>query len=188
MIDKNILETFKEYGYDIEQVNGNPTDKYLSDSMYAINVDNVQYTINFHNKYDKNGKPDIAHGIKHLNVVLNNSFYKTKIKLIYDYLMNLDIGDIWVMMGGGMQIQAFFGNSKGYIGILYLNLENDKVFKTDVRHTLQVESYQNDKYFKYDISKLTQNKILVKTHEANWGLSNEDKDKDFQRIFFGNII
>lgn len=185
MIDKNITETFKEYGYDIEEVKGLPIDRYLKNCMYAINIDSVQYTINYHNKYDKNGKPDIAHGINHLNEVLKNTYYTKKIKCIYDYLMSLNIGDIWVMIGGGMQIQAFFGNTKGYLAILYLDLENTPIIKTNVKHRLEIQFYQNDKYFK-NVELFKDNNIIVKSHESIWGLSEEDKDKDYQRIFFGN--
>lgn len=49
------------------------------------------------------------------------------IKKIYEKICQIpDIGDVWVLSGGGAQLQAFFGNNKGYLGILYFDLKNKK--------------------------------------------------------------
>jgi hypothetical protein len=50
--------------------------------------------------------------------------------------------NLWVMEGGGMQHQAFFGNEKGYIAILYLGMKNGKTKKHG--NCLTFEGYEDE--------------------------------------------
>ena len=53
--------------------------------------------------------------------------YHPLVKELYNKIKLLpDIGDVWAMEGGGAQMQIFFGNKKGYLGILYLNMKKDR--------------------------------------------------------------
>lgn len=72
------------------------------------------------------------------------------IKKAFDYCVSLDIGDIWCMLGGGCQLQIFFGNHETNLAILYLSLDGDD-FKKEKNYTLVPQSNENDSLFK-DIS------------------------------------
>ena len=80
---------------------------------------------------------------------------------MYDYCVNLDVGDIWILSGGGSQLQAFFGNHTGYLAILYLDMEdiNEEVNPEymaaigNTTYTLQVNWVRNNPLFvnRFDI-------------------------------------
>jgi len=55
--------------------------------------------------------------------------------------------NLWVMEGGGGQVQMFFGDEKGYIAILYLDMRDTKKLPRYRTYTLQVNGNNNDKYF-----------------------------------------
>jgi len=69
--------------------------------------------------------------------------YHPLIKRIHDQMKSEIPGmeNIWVMEGGGMQHQAFFGNENGYIAILCLGMKKSK--KTDYG-SLIFQSYEDD--------------------------------------------
>lgn len=104
--------------------------------------------------------------------------YHEKIKFIYDFLVAKNIGDIWVMSGGGMQIQAFFGNSTGYLGILYLNLDSKKATPKS-KQTFIVNWANNDKLFK---EKRTREEFLL--HKIELKLSAEVYPLKILKIFW----
>lgn len=178
-IEQKVIDTFKKHDLDIVEVKGNSR---FGKHMHAIWHDGVQYSIDYHGNMDKNDNPDIEHSVKHLKIMLNSEVYHQKIKKIYDYLMGLNIGDIWVMSGGGCQIQAFFGNKNGYVAILYLDMDNIKKPKQS-NHTLQVNFAQNDKYFNGVVSKFEQEFVEMRTHKEIYGVSPEDEDEDFQAVY-----
>jgi hypothetical protein len=67
----------------------------------------------------------IQHGVLHYTMMINR--HHAQIKAVYNHLIQNfgeELGDVWVMCGGGGQLQAFFGNRTGYLGILYLTLED----------------------------------------------------------------
>lgn len=70
--------------------------------------------------------------------------YHSVVKLIHDKMKAELPGmeNLWVMEGGGMQHQAFFGNENGYIAILYLGMKKSKARKTDL--TLVFEGYEDE--------------------------------------------
>lgn len=177
-IAQNIVDTFKKKGFDIAEVKGNSR---WGKDMHAIWHDGVQYTIDYHGHVDKKGNPDIEHSSKHLKILIGSEVYHQKIKKIYDYLMSLNIGDIWVMSGGGMQVQAFFGNSKGYVGILYLEMDNIKKPK-EKTHTLVVNGAPNDKYFNGKVSQFDQEGVELRLHKQVYG-SMEEEDEDYDAIY-----
>lgn len=76
------------------------------------------------------------------------SIYHTHIiKPIYDELCKIPaLGHVWVMEGGGAQCQAFFGNEKGYIVTLGLDMKskNKKEVTKSKDYTLVVEGKRND--------------------------------------------
>lgn len=177
-IDQKVVSAFSKKGFDIVEVKGNT--RYGKD-MYAIWHDNVQYSIDYHGKIDSKGNPDIEHQGKHLKIMMNSAVYHQKIKKIYDYLMALNIGDIWVMAGGGMQVQAFFGNSLGYVGIFYLDMDNEETPK-DKEYKLVVNWAKNDKYFNGKVAKFEQEGVELHLHKDTYG-SDEDEDEDYEEIY-----
>lgn len=177
-IAQNVIDTFKKQGFDITEVKGNSRH---GEHMVAIWHDGVQYAIDYHGHTDKKGNPDIEHGAKHLKIMLESEVYHQKIKKIYDYLMALNIGDIWVMSGGGMQVQAFFGNKTGYVGILYLEMENVKKPK-EKEHTLVVNGEKNDKYFNGKVQKFEQSGVELRLCRDVYG-KDEDYDEDYDEIY-----
>ncbi len=90
--------------------------------------------------------------------------YHPLIKELYNSLQRTPgIGRVWVMEGGGMQQQAFFGNKDGYIGILYLGMKGKGVVKSKL--TFQINGLKNDallKDFKHE-------RLEVKTSFATYG-------------------
>lgn len=115
-----------------------------------IDYDGVQYCIAFHsNNFEQNIK-SISHSLDH--------FYQTKerhhhlVKAIYQHLTeNSKLGHIWAMMGGGSQIQVFFGNESGYLGILYLDMdkkeENKDIDYSTEQFILSIENSAMDDIF-----------------------------------------
>lgn len=177
-IEQKVVSAFAKKGFEIKEVNGNSK---WGKNMYAIINDGVQYTIDYHGHTDLKGNPDIEHGCKHLKLIINSQIYHQKIKSIYQYLLSQDIGDIWVLAGGGMQIQVFFGNSKGYLGILYLEMGNVKKPK-EKNHTLVINGAENDKYFNGKLSKFEQNAVELRLHKDIYGLE-DDLDEDYNEIY-----
>lgn len=176
--DQKVIDTFKKNDFDITEVKGNSS---FGKDMYAIWHDGVQYAINYHGHTDKKGNPDIDHKVSHLKTIINSDIYHQKIKKIYNYLMSLNIGDIWVMVGGGMQIQTFFGNKTGYVAILYLEMQNVKKPKQK-EHTLVVNWAKNDKYFNGKFSKFEQEGVELRLHVDVYG-QDEEQDDDYDEIY-----
>lgn len=96
----------------------------FSRSLMCAEHDGVPYCVDEHDhSFEEEGRIDsLLHCIKHRELIIER--HHDKIKQIYDYCVGLDVGDIWVMSGGGSQLQAFFGNNTGYLAILYLDMED----------------------------------------------------------------
>ncbi len=71
--------------------------------------------------------------------------------------------NLWVMEGGGGQVQMFFGDENGYIAILYLDMRDEN--KQSRIYTLQINGAKNDKYF--DGVEIPG--IKVQSHKSVWG-------------------
>lgn len=150
---KAIIGSYKKFGITAEPVKGSC---WHTSTMVAVNHDGVQYSVDDHGEYFKtNRKENIEHSIKHLELL--RTHYHERIKEVYDYLKTKTDDDIWVMAGGGSQLQAFFGNKDGYIAILYFdmdtyiklgdkNVTKARMIKTK-DYTLSVQSEQNNRYF-----------------------------------------
>jgi hypothetical protein len=94
--------------------------------------------------------------------------YSYLVKRVYDYICKKTDKKVWVMSGGGMQVQAFFGTTteghtekirdkdknihevykphdSRYLAILYLGMENEKDLSEE--YTMVVEERANMKMF-----------------------------------------
>lgn len=171
-INQDLISFFKKNSFEISEAKGCSRHS----EMIAINKEGIQFTIQVSD--EKNMLEDI----EYLNIMLENKEYLNKIKSIYFYLKELSIGDIWVMVGGGSQIQAFFGNSKGYIAILYLDIATN-VSNKPKKHTLQVNGKNNDKYFNGKVSSYQQKNVIMRTHVEVYGVSAEDLDEEYQLVY-----
>lgn len=71
------------------------------------------------------------------------------VKAVFDYINQKgDLGDLWVMVSAHYQLQAFFGNSSGYLGILYLSLVEYAKDPKTTTYTLVVNGVKNNPLFK----------------------------------------
>lgn len=92
-------------------------------TMMVASYDGIPYCMDEHNKFIESGDTSgIRHSILHRELIIER--HHEKIKYIHQHLTEKTSGDVWVLAGGGAQLQAFFGCSQGYIGILYLDMEN----------------------------------------------------------------
>lgn len=148
------IKAFSIYGIEVMPVIGASWYMKQASSIY---YDGVQYAICIHSdQYEKNLK-SVAHGVNHLEQIKQR--HHNLVKDVYNFLKTQpELGDIWVMVGGGCQIQAFFGNTSGYIGILYLDMDtpienqlvNNDYLKAigNEKFTLVANFEKNNKYFK----------------------------------------
>lgn len=87
--------------------------------------------------------------------------YHPIIKRIYDK-MKLELSNcenLWVLEGGGMQHQAFFGNEDGYIGTLYLGMKNGKAI-SNKNMTFVFNCYEDEeKWLEYKDFKIDEIEI-----------------------------
>ncbi len=93
------------------------------DTLVCIPHDEVPYCLDGHNDLDRHMPRNVAH--YHLLIARHHKV----IKALYQELAGLGLGDIWVMSGGGCQLQAFYGNKDGYLGILYLDMDESPMGK-----------------------------------------------------------
>jgi len=78
------------------------------------------------------------------------------IEKVYKFIESKYGKEIWIMSGGGAQLQAFYGNKDGYLATLYLDMEdpkdNDDLLAAGrgdgSTFTLTVNGSKNDKNFK----------------------------------------
>lgn len=108
--------------------------------------DGVQYMMDTH------GKLYVEHTTSHLKLIIER--HHSVVKEIYDYCVGLNVGDIWAMSGGGCQLQVFFGNTTGYLGTLYLDMDDSPMGKSyggrrrkKEDWTFQVNRNKNDPLF-----------------------------------------
>lgn len=97
-----------------------------------------------------------------------------QVKGVYEFLsQKQELGDVWAMIGGGSQLQVFFGNKSGYLAILYLTLED-----LDEQQHLSSNGYLaacGNESFTLDIQGADKNKIFeglkvsgVKVRKSTW--------------------
>jgi hypothetical protein len=115
---------YKHYGLNVVPAKGKSRDSSL---MVTAAKDGVPYSLEPNDAYGHVDPTKITHNVKHYKLTVKR--HHKEVKAVYDYLMqnhSRALGDVWVMMGGGSQLQAFFGNNTGYLGILHLSLESLK--------------------------------------------------------------
>jgi len=150
---KAIIRSYSQLGIIAEPLKGSC---WHTSTMVAVNHDGVQYSIDDRGEYFKtNNKEKVEHSLHHLELL--RTHYHERVKEVYDYLKTKTDDDIWVMAGGGSQLQAFFGNKDGYIAILYLDMDTYiKVGDTNATkarmiktkdYTLSVQFEHNNHYF-----------------------------------------
>lgn len=148
-----IIGSYEDYGIKAEPLKGG---NWHTKTMVAIHHDGVQYSVDDGGLYFlDNDKQRIEHSLYHYQLL--STHYHERVKEVYDYLKTKMTDDIWAMSGGGSQLQVFFGNKDGYIGILYF--DDDQYVKVGVenakkaaiiankKYTLVVQSAANNHYF-----------------------------------------
>jgi hypothetical protein len=119
--DQRII-MYRDYGLEV----GVPAGRCgFSENMMCAPHDGVPYCMDDHGDFFDNKKESsLKHGIYHRQLLIRRNH--EVIKKVYDYCTTLEKGDIWVLSGGGTQLQAFFGCSSGYLAVLYLGMEDAK--------------------------------------------------------------
>lgn len=127
--------------------------------------DGVPYHISMMRESIRNEKRDLnkAKAMKDVSDEFI-SRYHDLIKRLYLETKKLpDMENLWVMEGGGMQHQAFFGNESGYIGILYLGMKGEKDKDTTFSFAINSKKFDNImKNWKIE-------GIKIKTYKSIWG-------------------
>ena len=144
---------FAAAGADVHRVEGAC---WFSGTAVAINHDGVQYMLDIHaqDKKRRGEKIDEAHlTLQRFRFV--SKHYHPIIKALVDHAQEHHEKRLWVLVGGGLQLQAFIGNEHGYIGILYLDLhpeawaraEKGKPVLRKSGYTLVLEGKDKKKFF-----------------------------------------
>jgi len=89
-------------------------------TMVCCPHDGVPYCVDAHPT--QNETPDWDYGIKHRAMMIER--HHAMIRAVWEHCQTALGDDVWVLCGGGCQLQAFFGGKNGYLGILYLDLES----------------------------------------------------------------
>lgn len=119
--DEERIALYRQYGLEVQTPKGRSG---FSENMMCAPHDGVPYCVDDHGHFFKDGHDvGLRRGIRHREMMIER--HHDKIKAIYEHCTTLDQGDIWVLSGGGMELQAFFGCRKGYLAILSLSMEND---------------------------------------------------------------
>ena len=128
----------------------------------AIKHDKVRYHISIMKGTAQSRKDDVDEKIENHNK--NIELYHELTKKAYLELQRLGIKDLWAMEGGGMQVQIFFGDITGYLGILYLDMRYPKKLRNE-DYSLQVDREKNDEIFE----NFSAEGIRVSSHFSKWG-------------------
>lgn len=142
----------------------------FSDSLMLAEHGGVPYCVDDHSKWFKDKSTEnIDRSLRHLRMAIE--VYHEKIKNVYEYCTELGKGPVWVMMGGGAQVQAFFGCAEGYLAILFLDLESAPATTPELRsrlarkhHILQPKFSHNEELFK----KAKIPGVRVKNFDCSW--------------------
>jgi len=118
--DDERIEMWAKYGLEVSVPAGRCD---FSDSMMLAEHNGIPYCVDEHSHLLKDGSDrDIHRLISHRQMMID--CYHEKIKSVYNHCLSLDKGPVWVMVGGGAQVQAFFGYDQGYFAILYLDMQD----------------------------------------------------------------
>jgi hypothetical protein len=120
-------------------------------NVYTTEYQGVTYGITITGNISIENDPEgelekrIMHSANHFKLIKER--HHNIIKKAFDYCASLNVGDIWCMIGGGCQLQIFFGNHKSTLAIIYLSLDDEK-FKKKKNYTIIPQSNENDLLFK----------------------------------------
>jgi hypothetical protein len=149
------------------------------ENQIGFDYDGVLYSfsgnvyLNDYKTAEKELKKSIEHSVKHFE--LTKKRHHKVVKEIYDLTVSLYPEEkIWVMMGGGMQIQAFYGNSKGYVGTLYLSMDDEKYVPSKFTPRFHVNGKENDKYF---VDNFNIDGVEFRSHDSLWGKDEKEAKK-----------
>lgn len=108
---KDLQDAYKKFGLDVIETKGKC---YHSSTIVTASYDGVTYSLDDNNEYLNHGSERrIIQDIKAREYVIEK--YHKIIKEIYEYCVNLNVGDIWVLVSGHYRPSLFIGNSTGYI-------------------------------------------------------------------------
>lgn len=137
---ESIITAYFDFGIVAEPIKGSA---WHTVSMVAVNHDGIQYGLDDRGRYAlEKDKNSIEHAIKHFKLL--SSHYHNRIKTVYDHIKSQTSDQIWVLAGGGMQLQASFGNKDGYIATLFLDI--DSYVKVGVENPQRAKSISLKKY------------------------------------------
>lgn len=143
---------YRARGLDVTSPRGN---NHWGRHMVCAEHDGVPYCMNTNDCFGNLDPGKVDHAIRHRELTIQR--HHSLVKSVYQHCKTLGVGDVWVMCGGGAQLQAFFGNRKGYLAILYLTLES-RPHGDQADHlkavgnelwTLQVQTAENDVLFQH---------------------------------------
>lgn len=131
-------------------------------TMVCAPHEGVPYCLNVHNEQDM---PPERYAAKVGGAIADRAqiieLYHPLIRQVYDYCVGLDVGDIWVLVGGGSSHTCYFGNKTGYLSILHLDLKQVRRKRTRQkcldftgkrRYTLAVNWERNNHLFQDKLS------------------------------------
>lgn len=126
-------------------------------TMVCAHHEGVPYCLNVHNEQDT---PAERYAEKVRLAIADRAqiidLYHPLIRQVYDYCVGLDVGDIWVLVGGGSSHICYFGNKTGYLAILHLDRKQVQRKRTRQkcldftgkrRYTLEVNWERNNHLF-----------------------------------------
>lgn len=137
---ESIIASYSDFGIIAEPVKGSA---WHTQSMVAVNHDGIQYGLDDRGRYAaEKDKNSIEHAIKHFKLM--STHYHNRIKTIHNHLVSKSNEPIWVLAGGGYQIQASFGNKNGYIATL--DLDMNSFVKVGVENSQRAKVIKIKKY------------------------------------------
>lgn len=167
LLDPALAAAYRQHGQDVTAVSGNC---WFGKTMVGAPHDGVPYCLDAHGSEE-----NIPRTIRRRGTMVER--HHARVKVVYDYLVGQGLGPLWVLVGGGLQLQAFFGNESGYLATLYLDLEeleesveDDPESRDEGSFTLQVEWARNDVHFQ---QWTPVDGILLQTHREVWGEEND---------------
>jgi hypothetical protein len=137
---ESIIAAYSDFGIVAEPVKGGA---WHTQSMVAVYHGGIQYGLDDRGRYAaEKDKNSIEHAIKHFKLM--STHYHNRIKTIHNHLVSKSNEPIWVLAGGGYQIQASFGNKNGYIATLDLDINS--FVKVGVENLQRAKTISNKKY------------------------------------------
>ena len=133
--------------------------------------DEVPYCLPLNNMFGKLAPEKLPGAMRKLE--LTKARHHARVKAVYEAMMARGCGPLWVMAGGGAQLQVFYGNDRGYVAILYLDLEDETPGSEAYldacgqgAFTLQVNGKDNDAFFEQPLDVPG---VAVRSHREVYG-------------------